>query len=59
MQPVDVATNLLEAFNARCTTSLPTCYVWTTVESRNGGWPTPSQPKVISSGLDEGPIFAA
>jgi hypothetical protein len=36
-----------------CKTSLPMCYAWTTVESRNGGWPTPSRPKVISSGLDE------
>lgn len=37
----------------RLQTSLPMCYAWTTVESRNGGWPTPSRPKVISSGLDE------
>ena len=37
----------------RLQTSLPTCYAWTTVESRNGGWPTPSRPKVIDSGLDE------
>ena len=36
-----------------CTILLPTCYAWTTVESRNGGWPTPSRPKAISSGLDE------
>jgi hypothetical protein len=51
MHPVDVATNLLEAFNAGDLGRMRELLAPDLIAC--GGWPTPSRPKVISSGLDE------